>query len=299
MHFHANSTIFKCRRGLPLSLKFIPIFQQPVCNECLLVQHKAPDHQCGRLSDAEFREKRELLNLMSTSKSKMSECESASSQLENALSELQSQRDQAKDLITDTAMSYEAILEKCRDNAMRELQKLHSERELQVMDTFHNIEKTVEKIEDANRFTSRLLEQGDTAEILSLKPIVAKQLMNLIDNTPTLSGKLSFEFQTDDDYFEKVMRESFGKLKTESTKEFEVDAVLMPSGIASNRKSGRENGYVPLQHPQLHQAQMPLAGLMSAAFSSTGPVNNFQVRMSGFLIRISGFYRFCHQNTVS
>ncbi|KAK0183317.1 hypothetical protein PV327_001368 [Microctonus hyperodae] len=191
--------------------------QEPICNDCLLVEHKAPEHQYERLIDAEACQKEELINLVADSKKKMMDCEELSSQLENGLSELQAQHDQAKDLITETFQSYKAILEKCRDNALNNLEKLHSDRELEVMDTFHNIEKTVERIEDACRFTSRLLEHGDTTEILTLKRTVASHLINLINNTPKANIKFSIEFQTDYNRFDKVVNESFGKFKTEST----------------------------------------------------------------------------------
>ncbi|XP_008548372.1 B-box type zinc finger protein ncl-1 [Microplitis demolitor] len=191
--------------------------QEPICNECLMVEHKTPEHQYERLSDAESSQIEELVNLMSESKNKITECDKTSSHLENALSELQAQHDQAKDLIIETFQSYKAILEKCRDNALNDLEKLHSERELEVMDTFHNVEKSAEKIEDACRFTSRLLEHGDSTEILALKRTVATQLMNLINNTPKSNIKYSIEFQTDFDNFEKFAKESFGKFKTEST----------------------------------------------------------------------------------
>lgn len=101
------------------------------------MEHKAPEHQYERLTDAEPRQKEELFNLMSESKAKIVECDQVSTQLENALSELQVQHDQAKDLITETFQSYKAILEKCKDNALDELEKLHSNRELEIMDSFH------------------------------------------------------------------------------------------------------------------------------------------------------------------
>lgn len=101
------------------------------------MEHKAPEHQYERLTDAEPRQKEELVNLMTESKTKITECDQVTVQLENALSELQVQHDQAKDLITETFQSYKAILEKCKDNALTELEKLHSNRELEIMDAFH------------------------------------------------------------------------------------------------------------------------------------------------------------------
>ncbi|CAB0028533.1 unnamed protein product [Trichogramma brassicae] len=111
--------------------------QEPICNECLLIEHKAPDHQYERLKDAEPRQKEELINLVNESKSRIGDCDQISSQLGNALSELQAQRDQAKDLIVESFQSYKAILEKCRDKALNDLEKIHSERELEIMDSFH------------------------------------------------------------------------------------------------------------------------------------------------------------------
>ncbi|GAB1861493.1 Brain tumor protein [Camponotus japonicus] len=211
--------------------------QEPICNECLLVEHKAPEHQYERLTDAEPRQKEELVNLMADSKAKIVECDQVSAQLENALSELQVQHDQAKDLITETFQSYKAILENCRDNALTELEKLHSDRELEIMDTFHSVEKTVEKIEDACRFTSRLLEHGDAVEILALRRIVRAQLMNLVKNTPKHNVTFSIEFQTDYNQFENTVKEVFGKFHTESTPEVKPipEPISTVSGVSTNQ----------------------------------------------------------------
>ncbi|XP_015596959.1 brain tumor protein isoform X2 [Cephus cinctus] len=203
--------------------------QEPICNECLLVEHKAPDHQYERLSDAEPRQKEELAGLMAESKARIADCDQASSQLENALSELQVQHDQAKDLIVETFQSYKAVLEKCRDSALEDLEKLHSERELEIMDTFHSVEKTVEKIEDACRFTSRLLEHGDAVEILALRRVVGTQLINLIKNTPKPNVTFSIEFQTDYNHFEKTVKEAFGKFRTENTSASKAPQELLPA----------------------------------------------------------------------
>ncbi|XP_070155719.1 B-box type zinc finger protein ncl-1 [Polyergus mexicanus] len=212
--------------------------QEPICNECLLVEHKAPEHQYERLTDVEPRQKEELVNLMTESKAKIVECDQVSVQLENALSELQIQHDQAKDLIIETFQSYKAILEKCKDNALTDLEKLHSDRELEIMDTFHSVEKIVEKIEDACRFTSRLLEHGDAVEILALRRIVRAQLMNLIKNTPKHNVTFSIEFQTDYNQFENTVKEVFGKFRTESTLEVKTlpEPISTVSGVSTNQQ---------------------------------------------------------------
>lgn len=116
---------------------FFHFTQEPICNECLLLEHKTPDHQYERLIDAEPRLKEELLNLLNETKAKMSDCGQTTNQLGNALSELQAQRDQAKDLIMESFQSYKAVLEKLRDLSLSELELLHSERELEIMDSFN------------------------------------------------------------------------------------------------------------------------------------------------------------------
>ncbi|XP_014217341.1 B-box type zinc finger protein ncl-1-like [Copidosoma floridanum] len=186
--------------------------QVPICNECLLIEHKAPEHQYERIKDAEPRQKEELVNLVNESKARIGDCDHISSQLENALSELQAQRDQAKDLILETFQSYKAILEKYRDKALDDLEKVHSERELEIMDSFHSIEKTVEKIECACQFTNRLLEHGDAIEVLSLHRIVTNQLSDLLKTMPKPNMSSSIEFQTDYNNFEKKIGEAYGKV---------------------------------------------------------------------------------------
>ncbi|OXU28089.1 hypothetical protein TSAR_013888 [Trichomalopsis sarcophagae] len=203
--------------------------QVPICNECLLVEHKAPEHQYERLKDAEPRHREELVNLVNESKARIGDCDQISSQLGNALSELQAQRDQAKDLILETFQSYKAILEKCRDNALNDLEKVHSERELEIMDSFHTVEKTVEKIECACQFTNRLLEHGDTTEILSLRHTVTRQLMDLLKNMPKPNISSSIEFQTDYNNFEKTIGESFGKIYTEN-----IPSINSPTGTVND-----------------------------------------------------------------
>lgn len=68
----------------------------------------------------------------------------------------------------------------------------------------------MEKIDDACRFTSRLLEHGDAMEILALRRIVRSQLMNLIKNTPK-HVTFSIEFQTDYNQFEKTVKVNMHK----------------------------------------------------------------------------------------
>lgn len=73
----------------------------------------------------------------------------------------------------------------------------------------YRVEKCVTQIEDANKFTSRLLEHGSAAEVLSLRSIVSTQLMNLINNTPKPDVNTSMEFVTDMDKFTTAVQVRF------------------------------------------------------------------------------------------
>jgi hypothetical protein len=64
----------------------------------------------------------------------------------------------------------------------------------------------MEKIDDACKFTSQLLEHGNTVEILSLKRVVGAQLLHLINNTPKPEVNTSIEFETDIKKFEAAVK---------------------------------------------------------------------------------------------
>lgn len=77
-----------------------------------------------------------------------------------------------------------------------------------LINNFHlfSVEKTMEKIDDACKFTTRLLEHGNTVEILSLKRIVGAQLLFLINNTPKPEVNTTIEFNTDINKFEASVK---------------------------------------------------------------------------------------------
>jgi len=190
----------------------------PVCNECIKSDHKpAAGHQCDGMLDSEMRVRQELEKMLDESKDKVELLEKASGELTSSLEELANQRSAAKDLINESYQSYKAVLEKCRDGALKELSELHHERELKVMDMTERVEKYITLLDDACKFTSRLMENGTIAEIMYLRKTVGTQLLNLINNTPKPEKTFSLEFQADFNEFEKTVKTIFGKFRTEST----------------------------------------------------------------------------------
>ncbi|XP_055680711.1 brain tumor protein [Lutzomyia longipalpis] len=220
----------------------------PVCNECLIAEHKGADHVYEMLSDAEKCVRVEVENLMKEARGKVEYCDKAACHLGSALTELQTQHDVARDLIEESYQSFKAVLEKCRDNALKELKCLHSERELKIMDVLHNVEKSVEKIENACNFTKRVLEQANAPELLSLKKLIGCQFLNLVSTTPKADSNYSVEFHSNFDNFERLAQEAFGKFQTEacpvSPKECTPPPTLPgmpPILISGNQHNGSQN----------------------------------------------------------
>ncbi|KAG8191831.1 hypothetical protein JTE90_022820 [Oedothorax gibbosus] len=185
----------------------------PICNECMVADHKQPEHCYEKAVDALQKQKDELTNLISESKSKVQFCDEATSILENHLSDLQMQRDNAKSHIDETFQSYKAKLEKWKEHLLKELDSVQSSQELQIMETSHNVEKTINKIEDACKFAERLLECGNTLEVLSLVHVVGTRLSSLNNSTPKLDISIGISFETNEEKFESSIQETFGTIK--------------------------------------------------------------------------------------
>ncbi|XP_039295126.1 brain tumor protein [Nilaparvata lugens] len=186
-----------------------------ICNECLVVEHCSPEHHYERLSEAADKQLTELQSLIAESRAKGAHCEELTAQLHIALNDLQMQHDTAGDLIKETFQSYKAVLEKLRDDRLEELKSIHKQRELKLMETFHSLEKSVECIENACKFTTRLLELGNAAEILSLRRCVSTQLLNLINNTHKPDVNVNIEFKSDMNKFTDAIQSTFGSFRKE------------------------------------------------------------------------------------
>lgn len=214
--------------------------QIPVCNDCLIADHKGSEHHYDVITLAEKNVRVDVENLMKEAKSKVQYCDAAAGNLASALNELQTQHDTARDLINETYQNYKKILEKCRDTALNELGKLHSERELKIMDLLQNIENTMDKIEGGCKFTSRVLEQANAAEFLSMKKLISAQFIHLINNTPKCDINYSLTFDTKAEKFEQMAQEAFGKFRTESTPPSPKESTPPPTlpGMPPNMMNG-------------------------------------------------------------
>lgn len=234
--------------------------QVPVCNDCLIANHKGAEHHYELIADAEKRMRGEIEKLLISAKAKVEYCDGAVGNLSNSLTELQSQHDSAREQIEDNYESFKLILDRCRENALKELEKLHSERELKIMDLLHDVEKSVEKIESASKFTKKVLNQANGTELLSLKKIIGTQIINLIKHTPQVDVNFSLDFDSNYDKFNVMAQDTFGKFRTELSvvpKENTPPPTLpgmppvlaKPNGNCSNSSPGTLTGSVTTSSP--------------------------------------------------
>lgn len=191
--------------------------QVPVCNDCVTGDHKGSEHHYELIAEAEKRMRNDIEELMISAKAKIAYCDEASIGLGNSLTELQNQHDTARGVIDEAYKRFKKALDDCHENALKDLDRFHSERELKIMDLLHNVEKSVEKTENACKFTRKVLEMANGTEFLSLKKLISSQFYNLIANTPKADVHFSLEFDTKFDKFEPLVQETFGKFRTEST----------------------------------------------------------------------------------
>lgn len=191
--------------------------QVPVCNDCVIGEHKGTEHHYELIGEAEKLMRHDIEDLITKAKSKISYCDDASTSLGNALTELQNQHDTAHKLITETYKHCKKVLDECRDQAFKDLDRLHSERELKIMDLMHNVEKSVEKTESACKFTNKLLQMSNAAEFMCMKKMISAQFVQLISDTPKADLHFSLELKPKIDNFEQLAADAFGKFQTEST----------------------------------------------------------------------------------
>lgn len=64
----------------------------------------------------------------------------------------------------------------------------------------------MDKVDDACKFTTRLLKQGNSAEIVSLRNVVSAQLMKILATSPEPEVNTSIEFVTDGSKFQAAVK---------------------------------------------------------------------------------------------
>lgn len=262
----------------------------PVCNECLIVDHKATEHRYEIISEAEKHMRSEMEKLLTDTKSKIEYCDKENTKLETSLQELQGQHDAAREAIKDSFDTFIQTIEKCKENSMNDLKMLHSEREIKIMDQFHNLEKSVEQMDHCANFTRKLLEHGNGPEILSLKKMISTQLTSLIRDIPKIDVNYSLEFVSNMKKFQEIAQDLFGKFRTEavslSPKESTPPPTLPGMPPISVHKNANQNGSCNISHGTLNgsvsvtaSSPISLPTSMQSSFDGdiSGLSNNFML----------------------
>lgn len=191
--------------------------ETPVCNECLIVDHKGTEHRYEIISEAEKHMRTDVEKLLLDTRSKMEHCYAETSKLESSLQELQQQHDTARDSIKESYDKIINAIENRKDQVMSDLKALHKEREIKIMEQFHHVEKSVDQMDYCAAFTRKLLDNGNGPEILSLKKMICQQLKTLIGTVQKVNVNYSLEFVSNAKKFEDDAPELLGKFRTEST----------------------------------------------------------------------------------
>lgn len=184
------------------------------CGECVKNDHKG--HQSEGILDSEVRVRQEIETLLLKSKERIEQLSRASTNLQNNMEELAHQRSNAKDLVNESYQSYKAVLEKCKNDALNKLTSLYHERELIIMEETDELGKTINNLEDATKFTARLLENGTIPEMMYLRKIVSTRLSSLNNKVPKVEKCLSVDFRSDFAKFEETVKDHFGTFLTET-----------------------------------------------------------------------------------
>lgn len=255
------------------------------CGECIKTDHKG--HQCEGILDSETRVRQEMEALLIRSKEIIQQLMKSSSNLNNNMEELAHQRSNARDLINESYQSYKAVLEKCKDDALENLNNLYHERELIIMQETDELGKTIDNLEDASRFTARLLENGTIPEMMYLRKIVASRLLSLNSKTPKVEKCFSIEFKSDFAKFEKLAKDQFGKFSTESDiickrsspisvadlPPLSINGISTAPPIISNGSSG---------HTVTNTSPIPMSASLASSFESDlgNNLHNFAITSS-------------------
>lgn len=185
--------------------------QTVACSECLVAVHKGAEHQCDLIAEAEPRVRADLEVVVAGARAQIAYCDSAAGQLSNTLTELQQQHDGAAERIERTYERCVLVLQRCREHARADLQRLHAERELHVMDAMHGVETSVERIETTCRFARKVLHRGNGAELLSLQPLITRQVHAVVAAMPQVDGMRELCFEgAGVERFEALAQEAFG-----------------------------------------------------------------------------------------
>ncbi|KRY41968.1 E3 ubiquitin-protein ligase TRIM33 [Trichinella spiralis] len=183
------------------------------CRDCTMQLHAPPEHKLEFISAklvANVRE--EIQSLVSKAKAKKACCESFTANTDKRLKDLNANADLVRREIEHHANICIEWICKIRDNLLAQVEYAHSESERKIAENSRKLDLTCEKMNDAFRFTGRLLKKGSTSEILSTSRIIVRQLVQLVHSIPSAEVSTNVVFTKDIDAFMKAASSTFGSV---------------------------------------------------------------------------------------
>lgn len=148
-----------CRMHLKEALKlFCNSCQVAICAECVAHAHAAPLHQYERISVAEAQNVEDLEAVIGRAREKIGECSGErSSNLDECLQQLQSRFEESRGAIEAVHVSYQAVMDRRKQELMKELDEKHTSKEMIIMEMHQSIEQSIQQLNDLIKFVQRCL----------------------------------------------------------------------------------------------------------------------------------------------
>ncbi|XP_060531639.1 brain tumor protein-like [Cylas formicarius] len=285
-------------------------FNCAVCNSlicCVCAKTEHMGHPTEGVSESEVRVRQEMESLLTKSKDRLEKLAKCAAGLDANMEELAHQRSSARDLINESYQSYKAVLERRRDAALDELNELYHERELKIMKQSDEMGRAIGNLEDACRYTSRLLDTGTVLEMMYLRQIIASRLLTLNSSSPRAEASFSVEFKSDFDNFEKMVGKHFGVFLTETAvvvgagspmpspgSPESIAAPMLNGTTVASKTASLANGGSPISLPASMQSSFDGADISNNlppnfGLTQSPPPSQLPSHMSGAAPTLQGF----------
>ncbi|RNA13251.1 brain tumor -like [Brachionus plicatilis] len=263
-----------CKQHAREGLKFFCITcQTPICSDCVVTSHQQPVHCYERIGDVESRSLEQLDSYIKKARENINYCQSEYQTLDQYLNELNEQSESSKLLIEDTFSAYKLVLENRKNQLIKELEDKHANKQLYLMELHAAIDQCIGKFLDVIKFSDRILRNGNTFEILLLKKSIINQIKHLTSTMPQMDGPdFTLKFVTDEQQFERSVRESFGRFFSHK----ELKQSYFNSLQCGTQTQPKDPWYRPAQIDQL-QDQLKSAQLDDNILKNLSQISSLNV----------------------
>lgn len=262
---------------------------QPVCKECITLEHPPGLHECEHFSDAAPKQLEAISNLLQDAKSKATDIRNVLKNVEHISSRLQIQFHKAQNEINDTFLFYRSMLDERKAELLKELDSVFSAKQIALGVATQKGQEQVDNVYKTCEFFEKLNKCANFYEIVMLRRILDGKLQGLmtggVEQTIQNAGEL--EFVSNYQAIQVGVRNTFGYVRSNS------DVVIGPSkqppiarptggssssGSSVNGSSGSLNGGIncPFSMSSSSQSTSPFeSNIISKRFSSANSLGPF------------------------